>query len=118
MPILKTLRTESNPAESFFSLAFHHYEKRLENGFEKIFILINMQIFVSTGEIFNLVQDGEVVAVLNSGDAFGDTVWRRPLSISPGRVKSVTNNAELDLTRRRPLTMFGQRARKHTSFAS
>ena len=25
------------------------------------------------------------MAVLNSGDAFGDTVWRRPLSISPAK---------------------------------
>lgn len=39
--------------------------------------------FVARG-ILEVLQDGEVVAVLNSGDAFGDTVWRRPLSISPG----------------------------------
>ena len=39
--------------------------------------------FVARG-ILEVLQDGEVIAVLSNGDAFGDNVWRRPLSHGPG----------------------------------
>ena len=44
--------------------------------------------FVARG-ILEVLQDGEVIAVLSNGDAFGDNVWRRPLSHGPGKEKIV-----------------------------
>ncbi|CBY34480.1 unnamed protein product [Oikopleura dioica] len=40
--------------------------------------------FVARG-ILEVLQDGEVIAVLSNGDAFGDNVWRRPLSHGPAK---------------------------------
>ena len=37
--------------------------------------------FVVRG-ILEVLHDGEVIAVLNNGDAFGDLVWRRPLTVA------------------------------------
>ena len=40
--------------------------------------------FVVRG-ILEVLHEGEVIAVLNNGDAFGDHVWRRPLTVGPSK---------------------------------
>ena len=40
--------------------------------------------FVVRG-ILEVLHEGEVIAVLNNGDAFGDHVWRRPLTVGPAK---------------------------------